>query len=36
MGILKGGGYGQYARIPKSWLIKVPEDMPPEQAASIP
>ncbi len=36
MGILAGGGYAQYARIPKSHLIRVPKGLELEQAAAIP
>lgn len=36
MGIVKGGGYAQYARVPKGWMIRVPEGMKVEEAAAIP
>ena len=36
MGILAGGGYAQYARIPKNHLIRVPSGLDLEVAAAIP
>ena len=36
MGILAGGGYAQYARVPKSHLIRVPAGLDLDVAAAIP
>ena len=36
MGILGGGGYSQYARIPKNHLIRAPNGLDLEVAAAIP
>lgn len=36
MGLVKGGGYAEYAVMPEPWAMKIPEKLSFEEAAAIP